>query len=500
MKKNILANFLGKFWGILSNFLFIPVYIKLLGFESYSIISFTLIIAGVMAILDAGLTATLSREFARNDNTKDERVRTYRTLESLYFIITAVCIAAIFFSADSIALKFLNLKSYSPSEVSLFLKIISFETGFQLLIRFYFGGLLGLEKQVKANFYQIGWGIVRNGFVVFLLFLLPTLKAFFLWQAFSTLLFTILVKFSLEKELTGKYSICFSINIEKEILKNVWKFAGGMLLIAIVAAVNTQMDKIMITRLLSVETLGYYTLALSLSQAIIIVVTPITTALLPRFTYQYSGGQSEEAAKLFNMAGLIVSILVFAIMANMSFFAKDLVWIWTNNLTIVHNTSDFMPILSISMGMSALVNLPYQIAIANGYTKLNNILGVLSLIITFPGYWLATQYYGAVGTALVFCCVQTITTFVYLYFINKKILKTRIITDIYLKQILLPLIISFGIAFIFSSLSGFIHDNRILKVFWIGISTIFCLFFTVLILVPKQMFKNILKLKNSPFK
>jgi hypothetical protein len=39
------------------------LYIHYLGFESFSIISFTLVIAGLMTVLDA-LTATLSREFA----------------------------------------------------------------------------------------------------------------------------------------------------------------------------------------------------------------------------------------------------------------------------------------------------------------------------------------------------------------------------------------------------------------------------------------------------
>ena len=64
MIKNIVANFFGKFWGLFSNFIFIPIYIRLLGIESYSIISFGLIIAGVMSVLDSGITATLSREMA----------------------------------------------------------------------------------------------------------------------------------------------------------------------------------------------------------------------------------------------------------------------------------------------------------------------------------------------------------------------------------------------------------------------------------------------------
>ena len=63
MKKNIIANLIGKFWSILSAFLFIPLYINFLGFESFSIISFTVIIAGFIAIVEGGLTSPLSREF-----------------------------------------------------------------------------------------------------------------------------------------------------------------------------------------------------------------------------------------------------------------------------------------------------------------------------------------------------------------------------------------------------------------------------------------------------
>jgi O-antigen/teichoic acid export membrane protein len=138
----------------LSGFLFVPLYIHYLGFESYSIISFGLVITGLMALLDAGLTATLSREFARKDNSKEEKNRIFKTLESSYFILVTVCIIVVFSLSNFIAYKWLNLSTQNPEKVSLYFKIISFDIGFQLLLRFYIGGLLGLEEQVKANFYQ----------------------------------------------------------------------------------------------------------------------------------------------------------------------------------------------------------------------------------------------------------------------------------------------------------------------------------------------------------
>lgn len=496
MKKNVLANFIGKFWGLLSNFLFIPLYIHFLGFESYSVISFTLLIAGMMAILDAGLTATLSREFARADKSHEEKVRVFKTLEAAYLIVIGVCILLVFSCSSMIARNWLNLKSYTPQQASLFLKIISFDIGFQLLMRFYAGGLLGLEKQVKANFYQVGWGVLRNGLVALIIMVYPSLTVFFIWQAAATIITTLVIKLSLEKELKGAYSFYFSVKIEKEIFKNVWHFAGGMMLIAVVSALNTQMDKIAISKLLSLENLGYYTLAISLSQSLIVVVNPIATAVLPRFTTLYSAGKTQEASGLFNQMNLIVSIVVFAIMANMCFFAKGLLWAWTGQMKLAEQASVFLPVLAIPMAMIAITYLAYNVAIANGYTKFNNLLGIVSLFITMPGYWIATQYYGAVGAAYVFCAVQILTAFIYLYLINRKFVQAEIVKDIYIRQIILPFFISLGVAYLFSIVPHFWGDNRIVTLIWIGISTVFTLVAGVLVLVPRMTIKNAIKLRK----
>lgn len=499
MIKNIFANFIGRFWGILSGFLFIPLYIHYLGFESYSIISFGLVVAGLMVILDAGLTATLSREFARSDNSHEEKVRIFKTLESSYFILVSICIVVVFSFSHFLAYKWLNLDSFDPSRVSLFLKIISFDIGFQLLLRFYTGGLLGLEKQVKANFYQVGWGMLRNGLVIIPIIFYPRLEVFFIWQTISTIIFTFLLKLSLEKNLNGILKFEFKPIIERVVFKRIWKFAGGMLLISLVAGLNSQMDKIAISKLLSLESLGYYTLSVSLASGIIVLVNPISVAILPRFTALFTTGKNAEASILFHKISLVVSIMVFSVMANMVFFGKELIWIWTGNIELVGHTYNLIPIIAFAYTMIALQVIPFNIAIANGYTKLNNLLGIISLFVTMPGYWLATKYFGALGAASVFCGVQTLITLVYLYFINKKFLRTRIMT-IYLKELIFPLLISLIIVYGFSLLPKFYANSRIMSLAVIGISTIITLTFTSLILISWQDVRFYLNLKTQLIK
>ena len=497
MIKNIIANFVGKFWSILSNFLFIPLYIHYLGFESYSIISFTLVIAGLMAVLDAGLTATLSREFARKDNLHEEKIRIFKTLESSYFIIIGICIFIVFTFSGIIAHRWLNLDSYNPERISFFIKIISFDIGFQLLLRFYMGGLLGLEKQITANLYQVGWGILRNGLAVIPIIFVSKLEIFFIWQTISTIIFSILLRLSLEKNLIGNYLFDIKPKIEKEVFKRIWKFAAGMLLISSVASLNTQMDKLTISKLLSIESLGYYTLAVSLAMGIIVIVNPISVALLPRFTTFYSDGKSEEASKLFHKVSLLVSILVFSIMANMGFFAKDLIWIWTGKMELAEHTYTLIPVIAFANAMLALQIIPYNIAIANGYTKLNNILGLISLFVTLPGYWIATKHFGAIGAAYVFCAVQTTMTLLYLYFINARFLKTKKISAIYLSEMLFPILISLIIAFAFSFIPERVLQTRIYTLVWIGFATAMTFSITIFILVPQSEIKRFVKIRSA---
>jgi len=491
LKKNIIANIVGRFWGILSGFLFIPLYIKFLGFESYSVISFTLIIAGVMAVLDAGLTATLSREFARNDQSIEEKRRIFNTLETSYFLIIIIISILIFFFSNSIANNWLNLNSILPNRVSLFIKIIGFEVGFQMLFRFYMGGVLGFEKQVKANIFLIGWGILRNGLVIFAIFFIPTLEMFFIWQLLATIIFTSIMRLSLQRILNGKYNFGFKPILEKEVFLKIWRFAGGMLLISMVAALNTQMDKLAISKLLDIDNLGYYTLAVSLSMGILVLVSPISVALLPRFTALYSNGNGREASELFKRVNLLVVIIEFSFLANMIFYGNELIWIWTGNMELAKNAGIFLPVLSFSFAMLALATIPYNIAIANGYTKLNNIMGIFSLLLTMPGYWFATKHFGALGAAYVYCGVQTIITFIYIYFINKKFLCIDLY-DLMFKKMILPLLFAIIMAYGLSLIPNLFVESRILTLAWLGISTLVTLIILTLIFIPFNEVKQLL--------
>jgi O-antigen/teichoic acid export membrane protein len=494
MGKNIIANIIGKFWGVFSVFIFVPLYIKILGFESYTLISFTLIIAGLLAFLDSGLTSTLSREMARKDVDLYEKTLTFKTFESIYLMIILFVIGLIFFSSTEITNNWIHVKQ-NPEKVSYYLKIVSFDIALQLYFRFNLGGLLGLEKQIKANVIQVSWGVLRNGIVVVAIVFYPTLEMFFIWQTTSTLIFCFITKYLLKKELSMDSRLTWKPIINKEVLQKNYKFAVGMLLISVVAGINTQIDKFIISKNISLTELGYYTLATSLGIGIISVISPISVATLPRFTALYSEGKKEETIKLFNSMNLLVSVISFSLMSTMIIFPKEILWIWTGNLSLANQAKIFLPYMAIAYTTLCIVYIPFNIAVANGYTKINNYLGVISLLITVPGYYYLSKQYGALGVVILFCAVQILSNTIYFALINKKFLHTKLIRTL-LKTVLIPLILSLSITFLLSLFHVIQYENRILSLLWIGFVTIITFVISAFTLINHPLIDKI-KLKMN---
>lgn len=498
MKKNILANLVGRTWSILSNFLFIPLYIKFLGVESYSIISFTLVLNGLLAVMDAGLTATLSREFSSSQNDSFQKIKIYKTLESTYFILAAFATLFLLFGSDYISHNWLNLNEINPEYVKIYIKIIGFEVGLRLLSNFYTGGLIGLDKQVKSNIYLTIYGIVRNGLVLIPIYYSPSLLLFFIWQFVASLFFVIIVRFDLGKILTGSKHIFFSkLIFDKIILKKIWNFAGGMMLISLVAGLNTQMDKLALSKLLPIETLGLYTLAFALANGLNVIGSPISVAILPKMTNLFTSNKKEEAIEIFNISHLFISSLIFSISAALIFYSQELIWIWTNDDNISLKVSSYLPWITIGMTFLALQLLPFNVAIANGYTKFNNYIGIFSLIFTMPGYWIAVKFYGGIGAAITFSIIQLFSGVIFLYLINKKFLKLSLFKIVF-KYYLVPICVSYLI--IYTSYGLFIvNDSRLFLLIKIVIIVSLSFIVNSLILFPRSYVSKLLSRINLRF-
>jgi O-antigen/teichoic acid export membrane protein len=68
--------------------------------------------------------------------------------------------------------------------------------------------------------------------------------------------------------------------------------------IAALTTILTQLDKVILSKMLTLESFGYYTLVFSLASILSQLVTPVSSALFPKFSQIVAGGERTELGSL----------------------------------------------------------------------------------------------------------------------------------------------------------------------------------------------------------
>lgn len=420
MFKNIIANYVGKIWGIISVFIFVPFYIKLLGLESYGVINFYTVILTIMYFADGGLSATLNREIARSTDKKYIGNMLF-TIEKVYLAICLFIIIIIFSCSGFIAANWLNSDTIAPEDLRIYISLMGISVAFQLFTSLQSSGLMGLEKQVLSNGIQVSSSMFRSALVLIPLYFYPTLLTFFIWQVSMNIIFFFITRYNLWKFIKTNMSYKF----DKQVLKAVGRFAGGMMLMAIISSLNTQIDKLVISRILSLKEFGYYSLAGILSQVPVLIITPIAVAILPRMVKYSENTEKDKLIKLFHVNTFVLSALATSGAMVLFLFTKDFVLIWTHDNLVANVIENVTKVLLIGGVFLSFQYMPYHLAIANGHTKTNVRLGIVAIICIIPSLIFCVKQFGLIGATYTWLSMNIFAYFYLGYFIISKFLKNE---------------------------------------------------------------------------
>lgn len=449
MYKNIISNYIGKLWGIISVFIFIPFYIKILGIEAYAIINFYTVILTILYFADGGLSATLNREIARTDD-KQYLGNMLFTIERMYLTICVFIIVFVSSFSGLIAKNWLNSQTIPVSDLRIYIVLMGICVAFQLFTTLENSGLMGLEKQVLANGIQVSSSIVRSALVIIPLYFYPTLLTFFIWQLVSNIVFFFIARYNLWKYIKTDYEVSF----DKNILKTLGNFALGMMLMAAISSLNTQIDKLVISKLLSLKEFGYYSLAGILAQVPVLIITPIAVAILPKMVKFSELKEKENLTKLFQLNSFLISALALSGTLVLLLFTKDFILIWTNDFEIANVIEKVSKILIIGSLFLSFQFMPYYLAIANGHTKTNIKLSSVLLILIVPVLYYLVDANGIVGAAYSWLIFNFISCFYLGYFLIRKFLNKE-----FKKWLIFDIILPTTVTFMFGVLAFFVTKN-----------------------------------------
>ena len=450
--KNLIANLFSNVWGIVSVFLFVPLYIQFLGIESYGLVGFYAILIGFLSLADLGFSATLKRELARvsvSPNSAHKMREILRTYEVLYSLISLFISIIIWFSAPLIAEYWLTATVMKPNEITLALRLMGICIALQLPAGLFIGGLMGLQRQVLANSLNIGVGILRGfGAVLVLWLITPSIFAFFVWQLFSNVLYLLLTRSNLWRIISTD-KINRTATFSWQVLRSTGRFALGMASISLIGVLLTQTDKLVVSKFSTLEVFSYYTIAGSLASLPIILVGALGSAVFPRFTELVALSNQAQMEKIYKTTSEIVGIILIPAGLLLLFFSGEFIFAWTGSNLIADQAKLTASLLLGGQILQSITVVPYNLAIAHGSVRFSQKIGVYSVLIITPLLIFLTMRYGIVGAGMSWLILNILTLPVNLYFLHKQELSNSKMLKDSIRGVIRPLIISLPILLVY---------------------------------------------------
>jgi len=423
IKKNIAANFAGNIWQAIMGLAFVPLYIKFMGVESYGLVGIFAALQGMLVFLDLGLGATLTREIARLSTLpgREQEMRDLvRSLEMIYWCVAIFIGIIVMAIAPFIAHHWVKAGRLSPQTIEQAVRIMGFVMALQWPAVFYSGGLMGLQRQVLLNGINIGVSTLRGvGAVLILWLIAPTIQAFFSWQIIISIINTGLLGFFLWHRLPRTEK---KATFQKSLLVGVWKFAAGISGISILATILTQLDKVILSKMLTLEMFGYYTLAGVVAMSLYRIIGPVFSAIYPRLTQLFSLSDQDGLKQLYHKSCQFMSVLILPVAVVIALFSREILLLWTQNPTTAEKTHLLVSILICGTALNGLMNIPYALQLAHGWTRLGVYLNAIGVVVLAPMIFVMTKNYGAVGGASAWVILNSVYFFVAIPLVHRRLL------------------------------------------------------------------------------
>jgi O-antigen/teichoic acid export membrane protein len=309
LQRNILANFAGKGLSVLAFLVFVPLYIRFLGIEAYGLIGIFASLQAIFGLLDLGLSATLNRELARHSALADQQSEVrhlVRSTEVVYWAIALVAGCLVVLLSRFFAYHWIQSQTLDSAAIRHAFVLMGLALTLQLPLALYSGGLIGLQRQVLWNLISAGSAAVRGIATVMVLWLVsPTVVTFFVCQivvtASQTLLTALFLWSSLPKTIDPP-------RFRRDSLVKVWRFAAGMSLISVTTLLLTQLDKVILSRLLPLESFGYYTLAGLVASSLYYFTGSVFEATFPLFSELVAQKESERLRQVYHRSSQFLSV------------------------------------------------------------------------------------------------------------------------------------------------------------------------------------------------
>ena len=397
LRTNIIANILGGAWIAILTVAITPLQVHMLGLEAYGLVGLITVLQVVLGAFDLGLSATMTKVVSADRSEKFLATRDLiNSSLTLYWGMALALAVSLWLASPWVAKHWLQPATISAETVTLSVRIIAVYLALRWPVAFYTGIISGLQRMDLLNLIKSGVVSVRLIGGVIVLLVSPALETFLLWFAISALLelaVYVVVSHRLMPGLTVRPYFSFAA------IKTTWKFSATMSLIALMAMLLTQLDRLVVSKLLSLEALGLYSLAYNTASGLSLLQGAINSASLPALSKAHSYEQAGAFLARYDKASQLMGYSMAFFCCALVFFGHDILRVWVGS-QVADGAYFALAVLSTGFFLNAMVSNAYVAAVAQGQPYLP--LKVNLVIVPFymlALYWLTLEI-GIAGAAV----------------------------------------------------------------------------------------------------
>lgn len=422
VKQNVIANFLAQGWTALMGLAFVPFYLRVLGVEAWGLVGFMSMLQAWLVLLDMGLSPTLNREMARfsaGTHSAQSIRDLLRSLELIYGVIAIVIIGLVWVTAPWVATHWLKLATLSAESVTQAIRVMGIVLAARMVELVYSSAIQGLQKQVWLSAAQslvatLRWG----GAALVLAFAGASIEAFFVWQGLVSLLAVAALCRQTHHLLPhGERKARF----DPIAVRRIQGFAGGIFAITLLAVLLTQVDKLLLSKLVSLQAFGIYTLASSVAGTLYFLVGPIVTAVSPRLNELVARTDQDALIETYHRASQWLAVSLVPAAMVMTVFPEPLLYVWTGNGELAKHTAPFLTLLALGTLCNGLMHIPYRTQLAFGWTGFAIRVNLVAVVLIIPFIVWAVPRFGAIAAAWAWLALNAGYVIVSIHYMHRRI-------------------------------------------------------------------------------
>lgn len=448
LRHNILANYVSQFYVTVVGVAMVPLYIRHMGAEAYGLVGFFATLQAIFNLLDMGLTPTTAWVSARYRGgaigVLDYR-RLVRALEGVFVGVAFLGGGLLFTLAKPIAGQWLNVSQLPTQDVIISVRLIALIVALRWVCGLYRGVITGAERLVWLSGFT---SLVATGRFVLvlpvLMFVNASPVAFFTFQL-GVAVFEVAGLAWMAYRLLPRIPADEAFRLEWTPLKIVLKFSLTIAFTSSVWVLVTQTDKIVLSKLLPLVDYGYFSVAVLVASGVMIVGSPISSALLPRMSRLHAEGKHDALIAVYRQATQLVSVTAVPAALLLIFFAPQVLWAWTGNGDLVQHAAPVLRLYAVGYAFLVVGAFPYYLQFAKGDLRLHLIGNLLFVLLLIPAVIWGAKYHGMEGAGWVWLVFNGIYLLLWTPLIHRKLAPglhaVWLLVDI-IRPVVLPLIAS----------------------------------------------------------